>query len=863
MAFPSTTALDRAWRSPAGIIGWLGAVNHKPIGARFVATAIFFFLLGGLDSLLLRSQLALPEAELVDAQTFGQLFTTHGTAMMFFFTVPMVEGLGMYFVPLMIGARDMPFPRLNALGYWLFLFGGLLLYLPTLADIANFFLPAEPLPRHIPDGGWFAYPPLTSIEYSPSLGLDFWLIAVTLAEISAIIGAVEIVVCIARNRAPGMTWNRLPLFVWSILAIGIAILLAFPSVVTGSVLLELERKLGLPFYEAALGGQPLLWQHLFWIFGHPEVYIQFLPATGVVSMILPAFTRRPIIAYSLIVVAILSTALFSLGLWVHHMFATGLPWLGLTIFSASSMMITIPSGIQVFAWVATLLAARRLQLNTAMLFVVGFLLTFTFGGLTGVMVASVPFDLQAHDTYFVTAHFHYVLVGGVVFPIFAGIYYWFPKVFGRLLDERLGKLAFWLTFLGFNATFLLQHNLGLLGMRRRVHTYEAGLGWDEMNLISTVGAFVFAAGFVLILFSMFRAWRGGPKAGPNPWRASTLEWFASSPPASYNFLHIPHVGGREPLWHGRGEPQAADFQPAQPEPRPSADGGGTLRSEGPPDEELSRETPATSLMDTRPLHNVLLPGTSLAPLALAMALAICGFGVVADLYLLVVPALLAVPLIVGWWLWPRANDLRPPAPGRTLDQADLPWQVSGPISTPWWGLVLGLGVVGLVIMNLVFSYLYLAVLAPAWPPGGESAGPLLLPLAALGLVLLGAISGRLGLRWARVGSGGARIAAALAGSVAVGVIALVLLLDHAAAHLPDPRGSSYAAMQAVLLGTQALLMAIAVGVTAVVALQAAWGLFDSRRLMALDHVCVLWYFVTAAWVVVFGVLFLLPPLGAG
>jgi cytochrome c oxidase subunit I+III len=852
VAFPSAAALDRAWRAPAGIIGWLGAVNHKPVGARFVATAIFFFLLGGLDSLVLRSQLAVPQNDLVGAPEFAQLFTTHGTAMMFFFAVPMVEGLAMYFVPLMIGARDMPFPRLNALGYWLFLFGGLLLYFPTLADIANFFVPGDPLPRHIPDGGWFAYPPLTSAAYSPDLGLDFWLIAVTMAEISAIIGAVEIVVCIARNRAPGMTLNRLPLFVWSILAIGIAILLAFPSVVTGSVLLELERKVGMPFYDATLGGQPLLWQHLFWIFGHPEVYIQFLPAAGVISMVLPVFTRRPIVAYSLIVVSILATALFSLGLWVHHMFATGLPWLGLTIFSASSMMITIPSGIQVFAWLATLLAARRLQLNTAMLFALAFLLTFTFGGLTGVMVASVPFDLQVHDTYFVTAHFHYVLVGGVVFPIFAGIYYWFPKVFGRLLDERLGKLAFWLTFIGFNATFLLQHNLGLLGMRRRVHTFEAGLGWDEMNFISTVGAFVFAAGFLVILYSMFRAWRSGPEAGPDPWQGSTLEWSIPSPPPSYNFRLIPDVRSREPLWADAGVEAEG----------PEGEGAAAAQTEGRADEELSRETLATSLLDTRPVHNVLLPGTSLAPLALALAIAGAGFGVVADLYLIVVPAVLALPPIIVWWLWPRKEDLEPVAPGRTLAQPDLPYRVSGPISTPWWGLVLGLGVVGLIVLNLVFSYVYLAVLSPVWPPPGQALGSALLPLLGLGFVAAAALAAWVGLREVRLGATNIRLTAALAASSLFGLAALGMLLIHATTQLADPRSSSFAAMQLLLLATQALVVLVAAGVSAGVAAQAWRGHFNNERLMAVHHSSLMWYFVAAAWLVILAVLLLLPPLSS-
>ncbi|MDQ3937265.1 MAG: cytochrome c oxidase subunit I [Chloroflexota bacterium] len=845
MAAPTAAALHRAWRTAPGIIGWLSAVNHKPIGARFVVTAFFFFLLGGLDSLVLRAQLATPGAELVDPQTFAQLFTTHGTAMMFFFAVPVVEGLGMYFVPLMIGARDMPFPRLNALGYWLFLFGGLLLYFPTLADVANFFLPTDPLPRHIPDGGWFAYPPLTSRAYSPDLGLDFWLIAVTMAEISAIIGAIEIVVSIARTRAPGMTFNRLPLFVWSILAIAIAILLAFPSIVTGSILLELERKLGWPFYDAVLGGQPLLWQHLFWIFGHPEVYIMFLPATGVVSMVLPTFTRRPIVAYTLIVVAILSTALFSLGLWVHHMFATGLPWLGLTIFSASSMMITIPSGIQVFAWLATLLAARKLVLNTAILFSLGFLLTFVLGGLTGVMVASVPFDLQVHDTYFVVAHFHYVLVGGVVFPIFAGLYYWFPKFTGRVLDERLGKLSFWLMFIGFNTTFLLQHNLGLLGMRRRTYTFDPGLGWDEMNLLSSAGTFLFAGGVIVVLYSAWQAWRAGPRAGPDPWRAGTLEWATDSPPPSYNFRHIPDVRSREPLWDD-DSPTDDDGLPADD------DAARPVKGDGQPadDEELSRETLATSLLDTRPVHNAVLPGGTLAPLTLAVAIALAGFGLVIDAFPLAMLGLIATVPALLWWLWPRRADVAPPAPGRTLAERDLPYRVQGPAATPWWGLVLGLGVVGLVLMNLVLSYLYLAVLAPVWPPAGTSAGPAELRLVATALVAIGAVPMWLGLRGVRRDSPGGRVAAWLGTGAAIGGLALALLIADALQQLPDPTASSYGAMSAVLVGAQVLVLMVAIGVAVAVGVQAALGLFDGQRHMAVEHVALIWSFAAATSLVV-------------
>ncbi|MDP8905559.1 MAG: cytochrome c oxidase subunit I [Chloroflexota bacterium] len=837
----SPVALDRAWSRRPGLIGWLAAVNHKAVGARFVVTSLFFFGLAGLDATAIRLQLATPNSTLIDPGTFSQLFTTHGSAMMFFFAVPFVEGLGMYFVPLMIGARDMPFPRLNALGYWLFLFGGLLLYFPTLADVANFFLPGDPVPRHIPNGGWFAYPPLTSSQFSPDLGLDFWLIAVTMAEISAIIGAVEIVVAVTHTRAPGMTLNRMPLFVWTILAIAVAILLAFPSIVTGSVLLELERKLPLPFFDALLGGQPLLWQHLFWIFGHPEVYIQFLPATGIVSMVLPVFTGRRIVGYTLIVVAVLATALLSLGLWVHHMFATGLPFLSLTIFSAASMMIAIPSGIQVFAWLATLLAARRLALNTAMLFVLGFLVTFVVGGLTGVMVASVPFDLQVHDTYFVVAHFHYVLVGGVVFPLLAGIYYWFPKVTGRLLDERLGKLCFWLTFVGFNLTFFVQHNLGLLGMRRRVYTYDAGLGWDEMNLISTAGVFVFGAGIAVLASAVFRSLPGGRPAGANPWRAGTLEWAVPSPPPSYNFLAVPQVNSHEPLWDERAE--IIDRSGAAPaEAEQAADGAAG--------EDLGRETLATSLLDTRPLHTVLLPSDSLAPLLLALAIALAGFALIIELWLLALASGIAALVIVAAWLWPDEWALRPPSPGRSLPYPGLPHLVHGPASTAWWGLVLGLGVIGLVVVNLLLSYVFLAVMSAQWPPPGADAGPLAGPLLALGLFVAGVLPLRRAQRSAARGQTG-RLAMPLGIGAALGGAALAAAAAHATAQLPDPTASAYGAITFVLLATQLLLAALAFGVTAAVAFQASRGLFNRSRYMAVDHAAVIWYFVAGAWVTIF------------
>jgi cytochrome c oxidase subunit I+III len=844
-ALPSASALDRAWQRRPGLIGWLGAVNHKAVGARFVVTSLFFFALAGLDATVIRLQLAVPNAEVVDAGTFAQLFTTHGSAMMFFFAVPFVEGLGMYFVPLMIGARDMPFPRLNALGYWLFLFGGMLLYFPTLADIGNFFLPGDPLPRYIPDGGWFAYPPLTSTAFSPDPGLDFWLIAVTLAEISAIIGAIEIVACIALTRAPGMTLNRMPIFVWTILAIAVAILLAFPSIVTGSIMLELERKLGMPFFDATLGGHPLLWQHLFWIFGHPEVYIQFLPATGIVSMVVATFSRRRLVGYTLIVVSVLATALLSLGLWAHHMFAAGMPWLSLTIFSASSMMIAIPSGIQVFAWLATMLAARRLTLSVPMLFVIGFLITFVIGGVTGVMVASVPFDLQVHDTYFVVAHFHYVIVGGVVLPLLAGIYYWFPKVTGRYLNERLGRFVFLLTFIGLNVTFFLQHNLGLLGMRRRVHTYEAGLGWTEMNLVSTIGVFIFGAGLVLLAIDAVRALRGPIRAEPNPWRAGSLEWAVKSPPPSYNFLAQPTVRSREPLW----EEDDRAIEPAQQAAAARGD-------EQPDDEVLGRETLATSLLDTRPLHVLVLPSDTLKPLIVALALAWAGFGIVLDLWLIVAAAAIVAVVVIGAWLWPDRWALDPPAPGRSLPYPDLPHRVHGPRSVPWWGLVLGLGVVGLILLNLVLSYFFLAVMSPDWPTQPPLAGDL--PLLALFLVLAG-VAPMWITQWGLTrGETGPLLTVMPLAAALTGGIGGVVLIWHMLLSLPDPTANAYGAMVGLLYAFQLAVLAPAVGVSAVVALQAARGLFTTERYMAVDHAAVIWYFVLAAWVLVFLVVHVQP-----
>ncbi|HJR17532.1 MAG TPA: cbb3-type cytochrome c oxidase subunit I, partial [Gemmatimonadales bacterium] len=438
----------QTWSSPRGLLGILREVNNIPIAHRYMITGFGFFLLGGLLALLMRIQLGTPENTFLDAETYNQIFTMHGTTMMFLFVIPFIEALANYMLPLLIGTRDLPFPRMTAFSYWTFLFGGLFLY-------SSFFFGLAP------DGGWFAYVPLTNIEYSPGLNLDFWDIGLSVAEIAALGAAAEMIVAILRMRAAGMTLNRMPLFAWAMLVTGVMIIFAFTPLIVGTAMLELDRKGITAFFKPEAGGKPLLWQHLFWVFGHPEVYIMFIPAAGIVSHVVQTFARRPLVSYTLMVLSIVATGFLSFGLWVHHMFTTGLAAVAMGFFTAASLAIAIPNGIQVFGWIATLWGGRPVW-RTPLLFVVGFLVIFTIGGLTGVMVGAVPFDWQAHDSYFIVAHFHYVLIGGVIFPLFAGLYYWLPKVTGRLLSEKLGKWNFWLMFVFFNVAFFPMHLSGLL-----------------------------------------------------------------------------------------------------------------------------------------------------------------------------------------------------------------------------------------------------------------------------------------------------------------------------------------------------------------------------------------------------------------
>jgi len=611
--------IEQTWADAPGLKGWLSTMDHKRVGVRFVVTTLVFFALAGLLAAVMRLQLARADNHLVGPDLYNQLFSVHGTAMMFLFAVPVMEAVALYLIPLMVGTRAVAFPRLNAYGYWLFLFGGVMLFVVFALNIG-------------PEAGWFNYVPLSGPEFSAGKRSDFWAQLITFTEVSALIGAIVIITTAFKMRAPGMTLARMPLFVWAMVVTAFMIVFAMPSVMLASTFLITDRLISTQFYNPAEGGDVLLWQHLFWFFGHPEVYIIFVPALGMISEILPTFARRRVVGYAAMVIALVAIAFLSFGLWVHHMFTTGLPPLGMSFFTAASIMIALPTGLQIFCWIATLATGKRVQFATPLLFVIGFFFIFIIGGLTGVMLGATTLDSQLHDSYFVVAHLHYVLIGGAVFPLFGGFYYWFPKLTGRMLSERAGRWNFWLFFIGFNVAFFPMHILGLQGMPRRVYTYSAASGWENLNLLSTVGAVTIAVSMLVFLVNVVVSMRRRERAPDNPWNASGLEWATSCPPPAYNFMAIPVVNSRTPLWE-------KEFPVAEVTGLP----------------EILRTTLVTRLHDAEPDHVAILPSPSIWPFLAALATTVMFIGSVFTPWAMVWGAVPVAITLIGWF-WPDKEE---------------------------------------------------------------------------------------------------------------------------------------------------------------------------------------------------------------
>jgi len=815
-----TERLHQTWSRPRTFLGWLTDVGHRSIGLRYVLTAGTFFLLAGVSALVLRVQLAVPENTVLSPGTYDQVFTMHGLTMMFLFAVPVMQGIAGYLVPLMIGARDLAFPRLNAFGYWCYLIGGTAIWLGFVLNKA-------------PDAGWFNYPPLSLATFSPGANIDLYAAGIPLVELSAVVGSVELLVTILGDRAPGMSINRMPIFVWSVLVMTATIIFSFPPLIVAGLLLELDRTIGTHFFTPGEGGDPLLWQHLFWFFGHPEVYVMLLPGLGIISTIVSTFSRRRTVGYLLVTLSFALIGAISLGVWVHHMFATGRSPLAMSLFSAATLTIVVPSGIQVFSVLATL-RHGRIRLAVPLLFAVGFVFIFVIGGLTGVEVASIPFDWQVHDSYFVVAHFHYTLLGGVVMPLLGGLYYWFPKVTGRLLNDRLGIISFALIFVGINVTFFPLHIAGLNGMPRRVYTYPAGLGWDGPQAIATIGAFVLALGVLTYLANLVWGLRAGRPAGANPWAAATLEWLPDSPPPEYGFARTPVVRDAYPLWDEDGE---LSSQALLADDR--------------------RETLGTDTLDAQPLQRAVEPGPTIVPLVTASSLAVALLGLIFDPLWVLAGAVLVTLCSIAWTR---------PAP----KEWDMDYVRAGPSGAPptsWvaeslgieppilkgvrWGLV----VLGVMLLTLLSGYYYTFGKAPAWPIGGLQPRSPWWALAALLLVFAAAVALTGARRSVRVAAI-ERATGLLLGAVVLAASAVVLLaidmnnLDYNWA--TNATGSVEWALTGYLfVVTSALAIAAAVGTT-----YARRGFFNAERFSGLTAVTWLGYFVASAWLPVFFTVYL-------
>jgi cytochrome c oxidase subunit I+III len=800
--------LQRAWEPPRG---WrlVRAVNNTHVGAFYIATSLLFFVLAGVLALLMRAQLAVPGNALVSGATYNQLFTMHGTVMMFLFAVPVVEALAVYLLPGMLGARDLPFPRLSAYAFWAYAIGGL-------AFFCTIFFGAAP------DGGWFMYPPLTGKEHSPGIGPDWWLLGIGFIEISAIAGAIELIIGVLFTRAPGMTLGKMPVFAWAMLVTALMIVFAFPAIIAGTILLELERAFDWPFFIPARGGDPLLWQHLFWFFGHPEVYIIFLPAAGMVSMMVPTLVQTRLVGYRAVVWALAAVGVISFLLWIHHMFTAGLGSLALYLTSTASFAVAIPSGVQVFAWIATFWQGK-VRVNAPTLFLLGFHFIFVLGGLTGVMVAVLPFDWQVHDSYFVVAHFHYVLIGGMVFPVFAGLYYWTPLINGHRLSERWSRWAFAAMFVGFNLAFFPMHISGLLGMPRRVYTYAEGLGWTVWNQLSTAGAFMFAAGVLVCFIDLWRTLRRPRQPHGDPWKAATLEWL---PAENYGVRSIPQVASGEPLWD---QPHLPSEVESGRHWLPGTAFGG-------------RETLVTTPIKAELRHLLRLPTDGWPPVVASAGTA--GFFLLLTVHW-VWPAFAFGAVAVGAivvWLW--GSDALPPE--RSVQVGDtlrLPVGASGRASHSWWAMIVLLCVDASVFASLAFAHVHVAMALDVCPPPGAGLPAGGWVLASCGLLVLGSGS----MLWAqrRLGSGSQawlRRAVLLALACAGTAFALVWV-GHVEAGL-SPRAQAWSATVAALLAWQGLHAAVLILMGGYVLARSWCAKLALEARATLDNTALLWHYTT-------------------
>ncbi|KKC27273.1 cbb3-type cytochrome c oxidase subunit I, partial [Sphingomonas sp. SRS2] len=758
----------------------------------------------GILALVMRVQLALPLQGILPQDTYNQFFTMHGTVMMFLFAVPMVEAIGVLLLPQMLAARDLPFPRLSAYAFWAYFVGGLCFFASLFFGLA-------------PDGGWFMYPPYTSITYSPGINADFWLLGIGFIEISAIAGAIEIVVGVLRTRAPGMTLDKMPIYAWAMLVFGVMIIIAFPSVILGTLLLELERAFNWPFFDPTRGGDAVLWQHLFWFFGHPEVYIIFLPASGLVSMMVATMTRTQLVGHYLIVLAFLATGFISFGVWAHHMFTTGMPNLSIGFFSAASMAVSVPAGIQVFSWIATF-AVGKPRFNAPTLFLLGGIVTFVIGGLTGVMVAMVPFDWQAHDSYFIVAHLHYVLIGGMVFPMFAAFYYWAPMTSSRALSERLGKWAFWLMFVGMQVTFWPMHLTGLMGMPRRVYTYLPGRDWEVTNMISTIGAFMLAAGVIMFLLDVARNFRftTNDDAG-NVYGGGTLEWL---PTGLYSTRSIPVVKSREPLWD---DPKLAEDVEAGRYFLPGSATG-------------LRETIITSPLRAEPQYLQIMPGPSVWPFLAALFTA--GFFILLTIqaYKPSFACGVFAVICVLRWLWDTDRLVKEP----DVDVGAgirLPTYITGSSSHGWWAMVILLIVVGMIFVMGLFSFFYLYGVQPQFwiAPADPTALWLILPAYAAAAGLAGLSRHMLAREATELWTPGVLfLCATLALAAGIGAD----LWSWTASGL-RPEASGQGATIYALLSLEAMLAAIGLLMAGYLSARNSRGMIVRPRNNSLD-LCVLW-----------------------